>query len=70
MNTLPSAVLGEMCGDIDGGEKGGETNLDNPVCVELSGDVNEDDAGDVLATTADQGLCVGDNIASIAIGGE
>lgn len=41
-------VWGEMWGDIEGGEKGGDISFDNLVCVELRGDVNDDDVGDVL----------------------
>lgn len=66
MKTLPR----EVCGDIEGGEKGGDTSLDSPVCEELRGDVNDDEAGDVLLTIADQDLCVGDRIASIVMEGE
>ena len=70
VNTLPRVVWGEIWGDIEVGEKGGDANLDNPVCVEFRGDENEDAAGEVFVTIADQVLGVGDNMASIVIGGE
>lgn len=53
VNIFLRVVWGEMCGDIDGGEKGGEINLDNLVWVELRGDVNDDEVGDVLVIIVD-----------------